>query len=280
MRSVLQTDDKRQRDCMEKDTQKTEASTSTEATINGFFTHLSKRTEKIVTALYLVTDCLDPHEVLRAKLRTASLELLTLAVSVPQKKTLDRGFLIEDAMHRIVEIATFVRLASAVGLVSEMNAGLLIGELKKLEADLNTQLQPIFFGVAKNADTEHFRLDARFFSAPEESQTPAPEINKGHENTIPKVVSFKPAPVSNQLQKETESAKKTSRTSFDIAIKNNRRTTILKLIKDKKIVSIKDICSVISDCSEKTVQRELGGLVDEGVLKKMGERRWSQYALV
>lgn len=265
---------------MEKDTQKNEEQRGAENTIQAFFIHLSKRTEKIVTALYLVTDCLDPQEALRAKLREASLELLTLAVSVPQQKTLDRGFLIEEAMHRIVEIATFVRLASAVGIISEMNAGLLIGELKKLENDLHTQLKPIFFGVAKNADTEHFRLDARFFSGSEELETPAQEMNKGHENTETKVMSFIPTIVPKKVQKESDSIKKTSRTSFDIAIKNNRRTTILKLIKDKKVVSIKDICSVISDCSEKTIQRELGGLVDEGVLKKMGERRWSQYALM
>ena len=61
--------------------------------------------------------------------------------------------------------------------------------------------------------------------------------------------------------------------------KNNRRANILDIIKIKKKVTIKDISSLIKDCSEKTIQRELVALLKEGVLRKEGERRWSTYSL-
>jgi predicted HTH transcriptional regulator len=58
-----------------------------------------------------------------------------------------------------------------------------------------------------------------------------------------------------------------------------RRERILSIIKDKGEATIKDVSSVITDCSEKTIQRELMSLISEGVLVKEGERRWSIYKL-
>lgn len=265
---------------MQTDIQHSEEGKGGEKEIEAFFSHFSKRTEKIVTALYLVTDCLEYEEPLRGKLRQLGVDMLTLAAGFSHKKTLERGFLIEDAIDILLEIATFTRLAGAVGSISEMNAGILVRELKKLENDLRAKLAPVYGGVAKNAAASQFLLDPELFQEQAEiHKTAAPSIDKGHEKQAVPQMSFIPNPARTPIQKEDDAIKKTSRTAFDIAIKNNRRSTILKLIKDKRMVSIKDICSVISDCSEKTIQRELGTLVDEGVLKRVGERRWSQYAL-
>ena len=61
---------------------------------------------------------------------------------------------------------------------------------------------------------------------------------------------------------------------------DDRRQTILKFLTDKKISGIKDIYGVVSGCSEKTVQRELASLVRAGLIRREGERRWSQYHLI
>ena len=59
--------------------------------------------------------------------------------------------------------------------------------------------------------------------------------------------------------------------------KNERSNIILSLIKDKREVSIKDISITLTDCSEKTIQRELNTLVSKGQIKKTGSKRWSKY---
>ena len=41
-----------------------------------------------------------------------------------------------------------------------------------------------------------------------------------------------------------------------------------------------DIAQTIRDCSEKTIQRELIALIQGGIVKKTGERRWSKYSLI
>jgi DNA-binding transcriptional ArsR family regulator len=59
----------------------------------------------------------------------------------------------------------------------------------------------------------------------------------------------------------------------------DRRGRIEAIVRDKGEVTIKDISDVITDVSEKTIQRELIDMIAEGVVLKTGERRWSRYRL-
>ena len=61
--------------------------------------------------------------------------------------------------------------------------------------------------------------------------------------------------------------------------KNTRQEAILSIIKNKKEVMIKDISSQVKGYSDKTIQRELLGMVKDGILIKSGEKRWSRYSL-
>lgn len=58
---------------------------------------------------------------------------------------------------------------------------------------------------------------------------------------------------------------------------SDRMSLILELVRKKKRLSIKEISEVIKGCSEKTIQRELGALIEQGLVRKVGERRWSLY---
>jgi len=59
-----------------------------------------------------------------------------------------------------------------------------------------------------------------------------------------------------------------------------RRDRIVGVIKDKGEATIKDIAYVVTDCSEKTIQRELIDLIKDNVIVRDGERRWSKYRLI
>jgi len=58
---------------------------------------------------------------------------------------------------------------------------------------------------------------------------------------------------------------------------SDRMSLILDLVRKSKSLSIKEIASVIRDCSEKTIQRELNILIERGLIRREGERRWSVY---
>lgn len=67
---------------------------------------------------------------------------------------------------------------------------------------------------------------------------------------------------------------------LDVPKKNNRQEAILTLLKSKSNLTVKDVAQVVTDCSEKTIQRELISLVEKGLIKREGERRWSRYSLI
>ncbi len=60
----------------------------------------------------------------------------------------------------------------------------------------------------------------------------------------------------------------------------SRRERVLGVLRDKGQATIKDIVEVVTDCSEKTIQRELISLIKDNVIVREGERRWSKYRLV
>ena len=58
----------------------------------------------------------------------------------------------------------------------------------------------------------------------------------------------------------------------------NRRSEILKIL-SRSPITIKDISNQILGCSEKTIQRELNSLLEDGVIDRVGEKRWSKYLI-
>lgn len=72
-------------------------------------------------------------------------------------------------------------------------------------------------------------------------------------------------------------ALKDKRTQGQSKGQSDRMSLILDLVRKRKSLSIKEITSVIRDCSEKTIQRELNILIERGLIRREGERRWSVY---
>ncbi len=60
----------------------------------------------------------------------------------------------------------------------------------------------------------------------------------------------------------------------------SRRDRVLNVLRDKGEATIKDIREFITDCSEKTIQRELISLIKDTIIVREGERRWSKYKLI
>lgn len=60
----------------------------------------------------------------------------------------------------------------------------------------------------------------------------------------------------------------------------DRAERIKTVLEAKPQATIKDIAEVITDVSEKTIQRELNSLIEKGQVIREGERRWSKYSTV
>ena len=60
----------------------------------------------------------------------------------------------------------------------------------------------------------------------------------------------------------------------------DRAERIKTVLEAKPQATIKDIAEIITDVSEKTIQRELNSLIEKGQAQREGERRWSRYSVI
>lgn len=61
---------------------------------------------------------------------------------------------------------------------------------------------------------------------------------------------------------------------------NDRTERIKTVLEAKPQATVKDIAEIITDVSEKTIQRDLNSLIEKGQVVREGERRWSRYSVV
>ena len=234
----------------------------------GFRSASYSKTNKLVTALYMVTDIMEKEEPLRNKLRTLGVNIIS-----------DTHSLMKDSLTKnISETISLLDIASAVGIISVMNCNILKKEFTQLDQSVQDSKQKLML--------------SDFFSEPEED---VPEISrpefKGHQKH--NIGLQKGSTLMKALQEIKLSNKESTvsvvpeagvfRLGFDL-LKKQRREVILKIIKDKpEGVSIKDIALSLKNLGkewgEKTLQRELVSMVNDSVLKKTGEKRWSKYFL-
>lgn len=232
------------------------------------------KTNKLITALYMVTDIIDKEEPLRNKLRTLGTGIISDTHSLD---ALARTVL----ASRISEIMSFLDLASAMNIISQMNCNILRKEF--LELDQAVKESGENKPINKNINL------TEFFDTPHPSPLlvkEREELNsKGHVNlgvqkgkTLLKAIKD----MSNRTNGHHLSVE-----NFD-ALKKQRREDIINIIKimggNATIKDIKDKAKSLpsgagslSSCGEKTLQRELVSMVKDGVLNKTGEKRWSRY---
>jgi hypothetical protein len=257
------------------------------------------KTNKLITALYMVTDIIDKDEPIRNKLRTLGTEIISDMNSIPS-----------NVCNNISDIMSFLEIASAVNIISSMNYNI----LKKEFLELNQSIKESF-GEVKNINKQ-LDLSEFFVNSPLEeysdlsrrevdkyihpiSQASHPSrgelISKGHVSigvqkgsTLLKAIKDMsnrvPAPYVPPWRDRSG-----SNNDFD-KLKKQRRDDIINIIKTiSGNATIKDIKDKVQDpsikadsllsCGEKTLQRELVSMVKDGVLNKTGEKRWSRYFL-
>ena len=229
---------------------------------NQSFVFVYKKTEKLATALYMITNLFGDKEPMKWTLRSRVSHLLSFIIGFKDILQSREDEFSHEVNTKVLEIVSLLDVSAQSGLVSPMNFSIVKQEFMNLVAGLSQ--------VKKNTYQQTYStLPNRFFDIPtdtDQRQTNA-QINVLDNFDIKK---------TNEKNNNNEESLITQ-----IPIKKtNRQQIIISILKKKKEVTIKDITQTIKDCSEKTIQRELIALIDQRVLKKTGERRWSKYSLV
>ena len=225
----------------------------------GFFSgedyliYIFKKTEKITSALYLVSGLLKDEEPMKWELRDKGMDLLSSSFTASSSLPGDKNSVIQSLFTAALETISLLNVCHISHLISEMNHKILVREIDGVVNLLKDRL-------TASAESAGYVLSEQFFKTPSLFTS---GFDKGHssESREPKNKAIGQGQVITQQKK------------------SNRQEQIISVLKGQSNLTIKDFSKVIKDCSEKTIQRELIELVDKGVIKKEGERRWSRYSL-
>jgi len=204
-----------------------------------------KKVERLAKAIHLVTPAFAHSPSLRNRIDSIAVGLVDAAILPPP--------LARDMLSReLLALSTVLSIARTGGFLSSMNADLIAHEAQTLLQEVAAYEEPRLFldeapTLPRLARDAAKRKPQTVMGAKTSARDATANASKGQNDGDPK--------------------------------KDKRRSSVLSVIKDKGQVSIKDISLVIRGVSEKTIQRELQALVEEGVLQKKGERRWSTYSL-
>jgi len=235
---------------------------------------LINKSEKLASALYLITSFFDDREPIKWKLRSLSSELVSTSMAV--KDGLFRGQEAATLKVRniVSEILSMLTVTKNAGLVSDTNYSLIQQEFNKY-LDLSSLPE----GMSEEQGSISFSSTFFQTEVPEATRLPQVEapILKDKNDNIDKGQSTSSAIIRNIPEPQGQ----TSLKEFGAVSvkKNSRQSIIISVLKRKKEIMIKDVSPLISGCSEKTIQRELSAMVQAGILKKIGEKRWSRYTL-
>lgn len=199
-----------------------------------------KKTERIVAGLYLITGLLKDKEPIKWKIREHSMSLLSSVLTLNDNQAFEKDTVARSIFSDLFEIISAINLAHLSGLLSDMNHEIMRGELDKLMNILKDNM-------VNNKEREGYILSEKFFN--------------------------------NVVNKASQVESRVKDSSVETNRKVDRKTAIVEVLKNRSNLTVKDVAQVVTGCSEKTIQRELIELVEKGVVKREGERRWSRYSL-
>ncbi|PJE73283.1 MAG: hypothetical protein COV00_00645 [Candidatus Tagabacteria bacterium CG10_big_fil_rev_8_21_14_0_10_40_13] len=211
-----------------------------------YFAYICDRVQKITGAVYRVTELLSEKEPLRWKIRQGSLEILTDLISLSEKDDLEKNHGLEKIESQITKLIVFFSLLSGNNSISGFNFEVLKEEYDSIRKSINQEKQSEFLGKL-------FTRNNLGLSVALES----PKKNKNDNGQ------------SNGQANEQ-----------NVRFAKARKDKIFNIVKTKRQINVSDLSADFPECSEKTLQRDLLEMVNKGLLKKEGEKRWRRYTLI
>lgn len=215
-----------------------------------YYRFIFKKTEKIISVIFFVSNNVDKEQKDGAMIKDV-LDAARVAHNAVLA-TLDvRTHLAEEsirtAAHSLIALDSKLRVSATVGVISPDVLHVLSSEIDAVLRGVNKYL------VRTSAfDDLNYRV-----ATPRE--------------TTPRArTSDRVASVSRNEDEGPVSQK---------SVDTDRRERIKVVLGAKGEATIKDISDIITDVSSKTIQRELNAMIEDNLVKRQGERRWSKYSM-
>jgi hypothetical protein len=233
----------------------------------GYYASVFKKSEKIISVIFYVLSYTDKSQ--SDKFHTDRIKQLTFSVHDELLKTLalptrsaHEGLL--QLQYQLAGLESALRIAEAAGVIGSDVLEVLLEQFDLVQRYINN----------------HYTKDASY--SMELSQISAQLVAADDTDTESKTApKKKPAAKAPRKQRVQIPAGDISTDAYLVYSQmTDRGERIKTVLEAKPQASIKDISEVITDVSEKTIQRELNSLIEQGEVVREGERRWSTYSVV
>ncbi|MEK7581952.1 MAG: hypothetical protein AAB488_01325 [Patescibacteria group bacterium] len=284
----------------------------TEATTNNFPVNLFdigsiiKKTQKISTATYLLTEHIEISDPVRGRMRECAIIILKdIYTSSHVSAHKDKRDRLTRLAQMIEEMAVLFEIMLLTKMVSQNNHAIICQELTSLKEmilkggialdghivfpkKLFEELEISLGGISDTEPSALLKKRGNILRGEEKN------IYKGQNNNVLYLDDIQGVPRKTSEAKffmaSERSRNKRVNTSYNNSNQNvslggapsknkgDRRLHILKLIRKNRDLSIKDIYNSFTEISEKTIQRELTKMVKDRVIIRKGDKRWSRYS--
>lgn len=213
-----------------------------------YFKYIFKKTEKIICAVFYILNkdkVLEKSYALCSEIERTALETLTYVNGTLQADVLNGYSRARELGFKLMGLESRLRVLSSAGYLNPEHLNVFIAEIDSVLRSVKNYDGATYGSDRAGKGASSRRLTGRV------QRTDTVRESKGQSEVV-----------GSQGQQVS------------------RRDRIVAVLKAQPGASIKDISDTVKDCSEKTIQRELIELINTGLVRKDGERRWSKYSYI
>lgn len=223
---------------------------------NEYYSNVFKKTEKTVSVVFYILSYIERNDQSEFHIKTLSEKAMSVheaslaTLSLFEYEAKERIFPFQQSL---VALEGALRIANAARVLTDEVLALLVGEVDLVQRYLrNHFVGAIPLTMREGEESQKVADRPRQLRGAQGMRTIRSVIPKGDISTDAHLVYA-------QLV--------------------DRAARIKTVLEAKPAATIKDISEVITDVSEKTIQRELNSLIEKGQVVREGERRWSKYSI-
>jgi hypothetical protein len=226
-----------------------------------YFNNVFKRTEKVVSVIFYILSHISSNKVTDTHvslikdraLKTHESALATLRL---QPYEVHEGLV--SFQYALVDLESTLRVAEAAGVI---------------QSNINQMIFEQLIGVQRYLSNHYLKSESISFED-------TPVLESRRQSALPKAKeATRPQSTPRRRAVSIPAGDISSDAYFVYSKLTDRAERIKTVLEAKPNATIRDIADIITDVSEKTIQRELNSLIEKGQVIREGERRWSKYSV-
>jgi len=226
-----------------------------------YFNNVFKRTEKVVSVIFYILAHLEDKKDSQVHidiLKDRALDVHEVSLQTLRLQSQDVVDGVREFQYALVSLESTLRVAEAAAVVPQ---------------NINQMLFEQLVAIQRYLSNHYIKEEG--VDLVEQAYLPEAKNRKVNTSVMPK----RDTPPVRRKSVQIPAGDISSDAYMVYSQLTDRAERIKTVLEAKPHATIKDISEIITDVSEKTIQRELNSLIEKGQVMREGERRWSRYSV-